>query len=99
MSNFLLIDIVATYQAVLGSLSSSIVGRPEFENLMRQESASALFNALYVEKLDKKVSEEEFLDSEAMELEMEISNLLLSYRPLKQVIVKKHIPVKFHASC
>ena len=91
MANFLLIDIVATYQAVLGSLSSSIVGRPEFENLMRQESASALF--------DKKVSEEEFLDSEAMELEMEISNLLLSYRPLKQVIVKKHIPVKFHASC
>lgn len=71
-------------EAVLGSLSSSIVGRPDFENLMRQESASTLLDALYFKRLDKKVSEEEILDPEGMEVELEINNLLLSFQPVKQ---------------
>jgi hypothetical protein len=49
---------------------------------MKQESAIALIHGQHVEKLGRKVSEEEL---EAMELEMEINNLLLSYRPVKQV--------------
>ena len=93
------LNIVATYQAVLGSLSSSVVGRPDFENLMKQEPASALLDALHVEKLGQRVSEEVFPDLEALELEMEINNLLLSYRPLKQVIHQISIPPKFQDSC
>lgn len=69
-------------EAVLGSLSSSIVGRSDFENLMRQEPDSILLDALHVTELEKH-SEEEF-DPEGMEVEMELNNLLLSYRPVKQ---------------
>ncbi|MCO5586381.1 hypothetical protein L7F22_040321 [Adiantum nelumboides] len=70
-------------EAVLGSLSSSIIGRPDFENLMRQEPDSVLLDAAHARELDKFL-EEKNLDSEGLELEMEINNLLMSYRPVKQ---------------
>ncbi|KAH7315642.1 hypothetical protein KP509_21G058500 [Ceratopteris richardii] len=70
-------------EAVLGSLSSSIVGRPDFEQLMRQEPDSILLDSMQVQDLDKR-SLEQVLDPDGLEVEMEINNLLLSYRPLKQ---------------
>ncbi|KAI5072276.1 hypothetical protein GOP47_0012382 [Adiantum capillus-veneris] len=70
-------------EAVLGSLSSSIVGRPDFENLMRQEPDSILLDALHAGEVGK-LLEEDNLDSEGLEVELEINNLLMSYRPVKQ---------------
>lgn len=72
-------------EAVLGSLSCSIVGRSDVENLMRLESASSLLDVSYLAELGKEVTGiEEPLDSEGMELEREINDLLLSNRPVKQ---------------
>lgn len=68
-------------EAVLGSLSSSIIGRSDVENLMRQESASTLLDASYLMQLGRRA--EESFDA-GMEVETEIDNLLLSYRPVKQ---------------
>jgi exocyst complex component 4 len=72
-------------QAVLGSLSSSVIGRPDVFNLMKQEPANSLLEATYLLQLGQKVTADGPLDAEGLEVEMEMNNLLLSLRPIKQV--------------
>lgn len=72
-------------QAVLGSLSSSVIGRPDIANLMKQEPANTLLDAPYLLQLGQKVTVDGPYDMEGLEVEMELNNLLLSLRPIKQV--------------
>ncbi|KAG0614993.1 hypothetical protein M758_5G006700 [Ceratodon purpureus] len=72
-------------EAVLGSLSSSVIGRPDIANLMKQESANTLLDAPYLLQLGQKVTLDGPYDMEGLEVEMELNNLLLSLRPIKQV--------------
>eukprot|EP00249_Psilotum_nudum_P022594 c28576_g1_i2 orf=370-3636(+) len=71
-------------EAVLGSLSSSVVGRTDVENLMKQEPASSLLEVSYLAQCEKSVSVDQPLDADGLEAEMEMNNLLLSLRPVKQ---------------
>jgi hypothetical protein len=79
-------------QAVLGSLSSSVIGRPDVFNLMKQEPANSLLEATYLLQLGQKVIADGPLDAEGLEVEMEMNNLLLSLRPIKQeqLIIDNH---------
>ncbi|XP_024537637.1 exocyst complex component SEC8 [Selaginella moellendorffii] len=61
-------------EAVLGSLSSSIIGRTDVEQLMQQDPASVLLEAN---------CPDHYPNGEDVELEMEMNNLLLSLRPIK----------------
>ena len=73
-------------QAVLGSLSSTVIGRPDISNLMKQEPANQLLEATYLSQLGIKVQPVNPVDIEgALEVEMELNNLLLSLRPIRQV--------------
>ena len=74
-------------QAVLGSLSSSVIGRPDIFNLMKQEPANTLLDAPYLLQLGQKVTVDGPYDVEGLEVEMELNNLLLSLRPIKQVCI------------
>jgi hypothetical protein len=71
-------------QAVLGSLSSSIIGRGDMSNLMKQETAHLLLDVSYLSQLEQKVVVDAPLDTEGLEVEMEMNNLLLSLRPIRQ---------------
>jgi exocyst complex component 4 len=77
-------------QAVLGSLSSSVIGRPDIFNLMKQEPANTLLDAPYLLQLGQKVTVDGPYDVEGLEVEMELNNLLLSLRPIKQVCIKHY---------
>jgi len=72
-------------EAVLGSLSSTVIGRPDISNLMKQEPANQLLEATYLSQLGIKVQPVNPVDIEgALEVEMELNNLLLSLRPIRQ---------------
>lgn len=60
-----------------------LLGRSDMENLIRLDPASALLeNASDEQNLGSNV-----LNAETLEIEMQISDLLWSLRPIKQVIV------------
>ncbi|KAG0618847.1 hypothetical protein M758_4G095100 [Ceratodon purpureus] len=72
-------------EAVLGSLSSTVIGRPDIGNLMKQEPANQLLEATYLSELGIKVTANDPVDIEgALEVEMELNNLLLSLRPIRK---------------
>jgi exocyst complex component 4 len=71
-------------EAVLGSLSSSIIGRVDMSYLMKQEPAHLLLDVSYLSQLEQKVVVDAPLDTEGLEVEMEMNNLLLSLRPIRQ---------------
>lgn len=67
-------------EAVLEKQSYMLIGRHDIEKLMRRDPASAcLPNSFGQAKVDTNVS-----DSENLEFEMEMSDLLLNLRPIKQ---------------
>lgn len=70
-------------QAVLEKQSYMLIGRHDIERLMRRDPASAcLPNYFGQTKVDTDAS-----DTEVFEFEMEMSDLLLNLRPIKQVLV------------
>ncbi|BBN15064.1 exocyst complex component 4 [Marchantia polymorpha subsp. ruderalis] len=71
-------------EAVLGSFSSDVIGRPDVSGLMKQEPANSVLEAGFLSQLGQKVSLDGPLDAEGLEVEMELNNLLLSLRPIKQ---------------
>jgi len=65
-------------QAVLEKQSNMLIGRSDVENLMRLDPANAcLQNSSFIEN--------DVPDTENVEAETEMSDLLLSLRPIKQV--------------
>lgn len=67
-------------EAVLEKQSYMLIGRHDIENLMRIDPASAcLPNSLGQPNMDNNAS-----DAETIEFEMEMSDLLLNLRPIKQ---------------
>jgi exocyst complex component 4 len=54
-------------------------------NLMKQETAHLLLDVSYLSQLEQKVVVDAPLDTEGLEVEMEMNNLLLSLRPIRQV--------------
>ncbi|XP_047332675.1 exocyst complex component SEC8 [Impatiens glandulifera] len=67
-------------EAVLEKLSYMLIGRHDIENLLRSDPASAcLPTSLGQRKVEKASS-----DAEAIEIETEMSDLLLNLRPIKQ---------------
>lgn len=80
-------------QAVLGSLSSNVIGRPDVAGLMKQEPANSILEAGFLSQLGQKVNEKVLngpLDAEVLEVEMELNNILLSLRPIKEVLPSYH---------
>lgn len=71
------------FQAVLEKQSYMLIGRHDIEKLMRLDPASTcLPNALGQSNMDNNVS-----DAESIEVELELSDLLLALRPIKQVLL------------
>ena len=67
-------------------MSSTVIGRPDIGNLMKQEPANQLLEATYLNELGIKVTADDPVDIEgALEVEMELNNLLLSLRPIRKV--------------
>ncbi|CAA6665365.1 unnamed protein product [Spirodela intermedia] len=66
-------------EAVLGKQSYMLIGRHDFETLMRQDPASACLPSATHQVPQKNVSDEEIV-----EVEQKMSNLLLGLRPIKQ---------------
>jgi exocyst complex component 4 len=52
---------------------------------MKQEPAHLLLDVSYLSQLEQKVVVDAPLDTEGLEVEMEMNNLLLSLRPIRQV--------------
>ncbi|KAJ7568516.1 hypothetical protein O6H91_01G036000 [Diphasiastrum complanatum] len=71
-------------EAVLGSLSSSLIGRTDVENLMKQDASSSLIEVSFLSPLGQKAPLDMPLDAEFFEVEMEMNNFLLNLRPIKQ---------------
>ena len=70
-------------QAVLEKQSYMLIGRHDIEKLMRRDPASAcLPDSFGHTKVDTDAS-----DAEIAEFEMEMTDLLLNLRPIKQVLV------------
>lgn len=55
---------------------------------MKQEPANSVLEAGFLSQLGQKVSLDGPLDAEGLEVEMELNNLLLSLRPIKQVVLQ-----------
>lgn len=71
------------FQAVLEKQSYMLIGRNDIEKLMRVDPASSyLPNPLGQSNMDDNAS-----DAESVEVELELSNLLLALRPIKQVLL------------
>jgi hypothetical protein len=71
------------FQAVLEKQSYMLIGRHDIEKLMRLDPASScLPNPLGQSNMDNNVS-----DAESIEVELELSDLLLALRPIKQVLL------------
>jgi hypothetical protein len=88
---YLLLAVLAILglQAVLGSLSSNVIGRPDVSGLMKQEPANSILEAGFLSQLGQKLSDNVLngpLDAEVLEVEMELNNILLSLRPIKEVL-------------
>lgn len=58
-----------------------LIGRHDVENLMRLDPASSCFQ----NSLDQGIPETNASDEETTEVEMELSDILLNLRPIKQV--------------
>lgn len=70
------------YQAVLEKQSYMLIGRHDIENLMRIDPASAcLPNSLGQ-------SNSSTSDADSLEVELEMGDLLLNLRPIKQVSIQ-----------
>lgn len=67
-------------EAVLEKQSYILIGRTDVENLMKHEPASALLEISNSEKLSAFTGK----DTEGLEVELEMDNLLLSFCPIKQ---------------
>ncbi|KAL2555543.1 Exocyst complex component SEC8 [Forsythia ovata] len=67
-------------EAVLEKQSYMLIGRHDVENLMRLDPASACFR----NSLDQGIRETIASDAETIEVEMELSDILLNLRPIKQ---------------
>eukprot|EP01018_Ginkgo_biloba_P010843 Gb_36536 [translate_table: standard] len=67
-------------EAVLEKQSYILIGRMDVENLMKHEPANALLES----SAGQKFSAHGSTDAESLEVEMEMDNLLLSLRPIKQ---------------
>ncbi|XP_022890078.1 exocyst complex component SEC8-like isoform X1 [Olea europaea var. sylvestris] len=67
-------------EAVLEKQSYMLIGRHDVENLMRLDPASACFQ----NSLDQGIPETNASDEETTEVEMELSDILLNLRPIKQ---------------
>jgi hypothetical protein len=68
---------------VSGSATYMLIGRHDIEKLMRLDPASScLPNPLGQSNMDNNVS-----DAESIEVELELSDLLLALRPIKQVLL------------
>jgi exocyst complex component 4 len=52
---------------------------------MKQEPAHLLLDVSHLSQLEQKVVVDAPLDTEGLEVEMEMNNLLLSLRPIRQV--------------
>lgn len=73
-----------TDQAVLEKQSYMLIGRHDIENLMRMDPASACLPSSFGQtKVDINAT-----DAETSKFEMEMSDLLLNLRPIKQVLVR-----------
>ncbi|XP_043703696.1 exocyst complex component SEC8 isoform X3 [Telopea speciosissima] len=70
----------AYMEAVLEKQSYMLIGRHDVESLMRLDPASAFLPNSF----DQPVLENNASDAETVEVEMEMSDLLLSLRPIKQ---------------
>lgn len=67
-------------------MSSTVIGRLDISNLMKQEPANQLLEATYLNELGIKLTADDPVDIEgALEVEMELNNLLLSLRPIRKV--------------
>eukprot|EP00850_Spirogloea_muscicola_P018757 SM000175S03304 [mRNA] locus=s175:78774:86947:- [translate_table: standard] len=72
-------------EAVLGSLSSGLATRSDMEGLMRQQVSSALLSPVELPPITyKEARDNPPLDSEAYEIDMELHNMLLSLRPIRE---------------
>lgn len=72
-------------EAVLGSLSSALIGRPDMDNLMQQQAAARLLSETDLSSSELEASREDPpLDSEAYELDLEIYGKLFALRPVKE---------------
>lgn len=58
-----------------------LIGRHDVENLMRLDPASSCFQ----NSLDQGIREPNASDAETIEVEMELSDILLNLTPIKQV--------------
>ncbi|XP_022861601.1 exocyst complex component SEC8-like isoform X2 [Olea europaea var. sylvestris] len=67
-------------EAVLEKQSYMLIGRHDVENLMRLDPASSCFQ----NSLDQGIREPNASDAETIEVEMELSDILLNLRPIKQ---------------
>lgn len=72
------------FQAVLEKQSYMLIGRHDVEKLMRIDSSSAYLPNL----LGQYNTESHLSDAETVEIESELSDLLLNLRPIKQVCVE-----------
>lgn len=71
------------FQSVLEKQSYMLIGRHDIEKLMRFDPASACFpNSLSQSNMVNHAS-----DAESVAIELELSELLLNLRPIKQVCV------------
>ncbi|XP_024391449.1 exocyst complex component SEC8 isoform X3 [Physcomitrium patens] len=72
-------------EAVLGSLSATVIGRPDVDYLMKQEPANRLVETTYRNQLGIAMAEYDPMDIiEALKVEMELNNILLSLRPIQK---------------
>ncbi|KAI3458935.1 hypothetical protein Pfo_015598 [Paulownia fortunei] len=67
-------------EAVLEKQSYMLIGRHDIDNLLRLDPASACLP----NSLDQRIRETNASDAESTEVEMELSDLLLNLRPIKQ---------------
>lgn len=78
-----LLFLLGMIQAVLEKQSYMLIGRHDIENLMGLDPASAcLPNSLGPPNMENNAS-----DAEGVEVELEISDLLMNLRPIKQVCI------------
>lgn len=81
MVHYLLTFLSIILQAVLEKQSYMLIGRHDIEKLMRIDPSSAYLPNL----LGQLNVESNSSDAETIEAELELSELLLSLRPIKQV--------------
>lgn len=75
---------LVVYQAVLEKQSYMLIGRHDVDNLMRRDPASVFLpTSLAHPNADNQIAD---TDAETDGVELEISELLMKLRPIKQVL-------------